>query len=299
MSFGNVFISGDVIWRCFTLCCKVDKHRRYALCSNNERTWAWYIIKCKPSENCQSVDLWSMPEGAPRVIRQLVPYRGWFRDNGFRLKIFCQTLKNSVIVKSDVKNNSHFGRYTSFFWLFFDADSEPPLTKFWLQPWIISKNNVFECNVVYYQCLRGNECKASTVCFKIRQRWLPSWLVLLAFITHWYNIPSKHILLCIQFRSLHTYNISAPAFTISRTRQTFEASGKLVLPEDILTLLLANPMPKLEDGFLIKHWIHLMAWKADRLMCCFKASNIGGIFSMVLSPKQTEFFLQNWLHMCW
>ena len=45
----------------------------------------------------------------------------------------------------------------------------------------------------------------------------------------------------------------APAFTISRTRQTFEASSKLVLPEDILTLLLANPMPKLEDGFLIKH----------------------------------------------
>ena len=45
----------------------------------------------------------------------------------------------------------------------------------------------------------------------------------------------------------------APAFTVSRTRQTFEASGNLVLPEDIPTLLLANPMPKLEDGFLIKH----------------------------------------------
>ena len=67
----------------------------------------------------------------------------------------------------------------------------------------------------------------------------------LAFIAHWYSFLSKHILLRIQFRSLHTYDISAPAFTISRTRQTFEASGKSVLPEDILTLLLANLMPML------------------------------------------------------
>ena len=37
----------------------------------------------------------------------------------------------------------------------------------------------------------------------------------------------------------------APAFIVSRTRQTFEASGKLVLPEDIPTLLLAISMPKL------------------------------------------------------
>ena len=45
----------------------------------------------------------------------------------------------------------------------------------------------------------------------------------------------------------------APAFAVSRTRQTFEAYDKLVLSEDIPILLLANPMPKLEDGFLIKH----------------------------------------------
>ena len=32
----------------------------------------------------------------------------------------------------------------------------------------------------------------------------------------------------------------------------FEAYDKLVLPENIAILLLANPMPKLEDGFLIK-----------------------------------------------
>ena len=44
-------------------------------------------------------------------------------------------------------------------------------------------------------------------------------------------------------------------------------------------------MPKLEDGFLIKHWLHWMVWKADRLMCCFKASNVDGIFSVVLTPS--------------
>ena len=76
----------------------------------------------------------------------------------------------------------------------------------------------------------------------------------------------------------------APAFTVSRTRQTFEAFAELVLSEDIPTLLLANHMPELEDGFFLKPWLYLMLWKADRLVCCLKASNFGGAFSTVVPP---------------
>ena len=39
---------------------------------------------------------------------------------------------------------------------------------------------------------------------------------------------------------------------LSRTSQTFEASSKLVQTGDYPALLLANPKPKHEDGFLIK-----------------------------------------------
>ena len=54
-----------------------------ALSRNNEKTRALYIIKLKPSENCQSVDLLSMPQDASRVVKQLALQQGWFRDDGF------------------------------------------------------------------------------------------------------------------------------------------------------------------------------------------------------------------------
>ena len=65
MSFGDVKMSGDVILQCFVLRCKVDKNRRCALSRNSERTRAYYIIKLKPNENFQSVDVLSMPQQGP------------------------------------------------------------------------------------------------------------------------------------------------------------------------------------------------------------------------------------------
>ena len=129
--------------------------------------------------------------------------------------------------------------------------------------------------------------------FKVRRSLqLPS-LILLAFSVHWHCLSSKHIS-CIQFCSLRTWHLHRDWYKISctcvlsRSRKAFEAFSKVVETAKYpkLCCLLTHRLgsAKLEDGSLIKLRLDLMAWKADRLMCCFKACNVGSIFSTVLLP---------------
>ena len=85
------------------------------LCLGTMRGRGHSIIKWKLSENCQSVDLLSMPQDAFRFVGQLAPQQGWFGDDGVRLKLYGQKLKNGVIVKSNAQNDSHSVLCTSFF----------------------------------------------------------------------------------------------------------------------------------------------------------------------------------------
>ena len=97
---------------------------------------------------------------------------------------------------------------------------------------------------------------------------------------------SKHILLCttISFVAPLQYFLQRH---LNRIRQAFDAAGKVVqtgkYPEPVFLPISLTDSAKVEDGSIIKNSFHLKTWKADRLMCSFKASNIGGIFSTVLS----------------
>ena len=112
-------------------------------------------------------------------------------------------------------------------------------------------------------------------------------------ITDAYGVKQAHTsLLTISFLAVLQYVLYPH---LSRIRQTFEAAGKVVQtgkhPESVSCQSHCLGPAKLEDGSMIKHCLHLQIWKADHLTCCFKPSNIGGIFSTVLPPLANKIFL--------